>query len=178
MSQYPALRVADLSQNSPTAFELTPDSDALNALATDLDLLDLRKLRFAGEITAQGKRDWRLKAKLGATVSQPCVVTLDPVTTRIDIRVERTFLSEWGTPEDSEVEMSEDDTIEPLGPEIDVGAIMQEALALNLPLYPRKEGVALGESVHAQPGVAPLKDEDLKPFAGLAALKDALNKDK
>ncbi|UWQ93199.1 DUF177 domain-containing protein [Aliisedimentitalea scapharcae] len=178
MSHYPALRVADLSQNSPTPFDLTPDSDALSALASELELLDLRKLRFSGEIKAQGKRDWRLKAKLGATVTQPCVVSLDPVTTRIDLWIERTFLSDWDTPEDNEVEMSEDDTIEPLGTEIDVAAIMAESLALNLPVYPRKAGVALGESVHADPGVQPLTDDDVKPFAGLAALKDALNKDK
>ena len=67
----------------PTAFEITPDkADALAALAAELGVNALRKLRFAGEIKAMGKKDWKLAGRLGATVVQDCVVTLEPVTTR------------------------------------------------------------------------------------------------
>ena len=59
---------------------------------------------------------------------------------------------------------------------IDVAAIGIEALALALPLYPRARGAEFAEAVFAAPGVAPLKSEDLKPFAGLAALADKLKK--
>ena len=45
-------------------------------------------------------------------------------------------------------------------------------LLLALPLYPRSENAELGEAVFTEDGVAPLKDEDTKPFAGLAALRD------
>ena len=48
------------------------------------------------------------------------------------------------------------------------------ALALALPLYPRAPGAELGQAVFAEPGTAPLKDEDLRPFAGLAGLKAKL----
>jgi len=54
---------------------------------------------------------------------------------------------------------------------------MAEALALALPDYPRAEGAALDKSTFAAPGTAPLQDADLKPFAGLAALKSKLEKD-
>lgn len=177
MTDTTALRVADLPQNAPTSFELTPDAEQRDALARDLGLLALRKLRFAGRITAQGKRDWLLEAQLGATVVQPCVVTLEPVTTRIDAEVRRLFVAGLAEPEASEVEMTEDDTVEPLGAEIDPAAVMAEALALALPLYPRKPDADLGEAVFAEPGVEPMRDEDTKPFAGLAGLRDALKKD-
>lgn len=171
-----ALRVADLPQNAATPFEFTPDAKALGEIATRMGVDALRKLRFKGEIRGTGQKDWRLTADIGFTVVQPCVVTLEPVTSRVDVKIERTFLAdlkeEFG--DDEEIEMPEDDSVEPLGSHIDPYEVMLESLALNLPQYPRKDGAALGESVHTAPGVAPMRDEDTRPFAGLAALKDQL----
>lgn len=172
-----ALRVADLAQNSPTAFDLRPDSAGLRMLADQLGLIGLRKLRFVGTLSARGKRDWALSARLGATITQPCVVTLDPVTTRIDIDVHRSFLASWSAPTEEEAEMAPDDSIEPLGTHIDPGAIMAEALALALPLYPRKPGVDLGSAVFTEPGKEPMRDEDARPFAKLANLRDTLKRE-
>ena len=80
-------------------------------------------------------------------MTQACVVTLDPVNTRIDTPVDRLFLAVIETPEGEAVEMPEDDSVEPLGSEIDLGEIMIESLSLNIPAYPRKDGVELGQSV-------------------------------
>lgn len=165
-----AYRVADLPQNRPTRFSLVPGSAELAALTTELGVDSLRKLRFEGEIKARGKRDWTLKGQIGFTVVQPCVVTLEPVTTRVDTSVERLFLANYEEPDASEVEMDEDDTTEALGEVIDVAAIMAESVALHLPQYPRKEGAALGQHLHAEPGTAPMRDEETRPFAGLADL--------
>jgi len=57
---------------------------------------------------------------------------------------------------------------------IDPAAVMIEALALAMPLYPRAEGADLGEAVHAEPGVTPMRDADARPFAGL---RDRLARD-
>ena len=176
-SSGPVLRPADLPHNKPTRFELTPDAPAMAALAEALDLLSLRKLRFFGEIRARGKSDWHLTAKLGATIVQPCVVTLDPVTTRIDEVVERTYVAQFDTPEGAEVEMPEDDTVEPLPDAIDLFSVLEEALALNLPAYPRKDGVETPNTVVTEPGKTPLSDAEMRPFAGLAALRDAMKED-
>lgn len=177
MSDTPALRVADLSQNSPTSFDIRPDSTAMTALASELDLRGLRKLRFTGEINAQNQRDWHLTGMLGATALQVCVVTLEPMTTRVDVPVERFFLAGMETSDEPEVEMPEDDNAELLGSHIDPQAVMVEALALAIPHYPRKEGVELGEAVFTAPGQEPMRDEDTRPFAGLAELQDQLKKD-
>ncbi|MGD9864993.1 MAG: DUF177 domain-containing protein [Pseudodonghicola sp.] len=174
MTDSHALRVAELPQTAPTPFDLAPDAEARAALAQELGLSALRKLRFSGRLQARGRRDWLLEAQLGATVVQPCVVTLEPVTSRIDVPVRRLFVAGLADPEGAEVEMPEDDSIEPLGAIIDLDAVMAEALALALPLYPRAEGVELGEAVYAEPGRTPMRDEDTRPFAGLAGLRDAL----
>lgn len=177
MTDSTALRVADLPQNAPTPFEIIPDAATLTALAAELGVTTLRKTRFTGELRAVGKRDWQLRANLGATVVQDCVVTLEPVTTRIDEKVEITYLAHFETPEAAEVEMPEDDSTEPLGSHIDPADVMVQALALYIPVYPRKSGAELGEAVYAEDGVQPMRDEDTKPFAGLAALRGLLKDD-
>lgn len=166
-----ALRVAELAQNSATPFLLTPDSEANSALANTLQLIGLRKLRFAGAIIAHGTRDWLLTGQLGATVTQACTITLGPVTTRIDIPVRRLFLRDFRESETPETEMSEDDEVERLTEWIDLQQVMAEALSLALPEYPRVPDAEFGETVVTEPGATPLRDADLKPFAGLAALK-------
>jgi uncharacterized metal-binding protein YceD (DUF177 family) len=168
-------RVSDLSSRRETAFDLQPDADMRAAIARQLDLPGVKKLRFTGEISPSGARGWTLTAKLGATVVQPCVVTLDPVTTRIDEPVERRYVPEEyfdDVEAGAEMEMPEDTSTEPLGAIISAYDAMVESLLLALPLYPRSENAELREAVFAEDGVAPLKDEDTKPFAGLSALRD------
>ncbi|EAQ44924.1 MAG: hypothetical protein BM560_04930 [Roseobacter sp. MedPE-SWde] len=175
MTDSTTLKVSDLPQNRATSFDLQPDAKTLETLAQELDIKGLRKLRFTGKVSTKGRRDWQLSATLGATVLQDCVVTLEPMTTRIDEKVERIFVSDLSEPDDPEVEMDADDRIEPLQDTIDPAVVMIEALSLLIPPYPRKEGAELGEAVYSQPGVEPLREEDTKPFAGLAALKKQLD---
>ena len=171
--------VSDLPQGRSVPFDIAPDAAACAALAADLGIPGVRKLRFEGSLSPEGARDWRLKAHLGATVLQTCVVTLEPVTTRIDENVVRRFVSDL--PEDpqpgSETELTADETEEALGREIDIWATLREALALALPAYPRSADVAASDTVYAGPGVQPMTDEDARPFAGLADLRAKLDKD-
>ncbi|MGC9371414.1 MAG: YceD family protein [Paracoccaceae bacterium] len=165
------IRFAALRDARSVPFSLIPGAEARAALAERLGLIALRKLRFEGELVPEGKRDWRLEAKLGATVVQPCVVTLEPVTTRIDEEITRRYLADLpAQPEGEEVEMPEDETLEPLPEALNLEEVMAEALALALPLYPRAEGAELGEAVFTEPGQRPMTDEDTKPLAGLAEL--------
>lgn len=159
------------AERAEVAFIYTPDEDARSDIADTLELRGLRKVRLEGSLAPDGSRDWRLDAKLGATAVQSCVVTLEPVTTRVDTDVVRRYLAD-GVPEpEGETEMPEDDTIEPLPAAVDLKVLVAEALALALPDYPRAEGVAPVEQTFAAPGTAPMTDEDAKPFAALKVLK-------
>ena len=172
------IRFAALREARALPFSLAPGAGACAALAGELGLVALRKLRFEGQLVPEGKRDWRLEARLGATVVQPCVVTLEPVTTRIDEDITRHYLADLpAQPEAAEVEMPEDETVEPLPETLDLEEVMAEALALALPLYPRAEGVDLGEAVYTEPGKRPMSDEEAKPLAGLAELLKKQKKD-
>jgi uncharacterized metal-binding protein YceD (DUF177 family) len=168
------LTLARLSRNADISFEIIPDAAARAGLAKELGLQALRKLRFTGRLIPEGRRDWRLEAALGATVVQDCVVTAEPVTTRIDEPVLRRYLEEMPEPDADEVEIPEDDSAEPLPVTLALGAVMAEALALALPIYPRAPGAEFGQARFAAPGTAPLTDNEVRPLAGLAALRDKL----
>jgi len=168
------IRVAALAKGEPRSLTIAPDADARARIATTLGIDAVKKLRFDGTLAPIGKRDWQLTGRLGATVVQACVVSLAPVTTRIDVAVSRRWLADWAEPDADEVELPEDVDADPLGAEIDIGAVIVEALALALPDFPRAEGVALGEAVFAEPGTAAMTDADARPFAGLGALRNTL----
>ncbi|SFI70203.1 YceD family protein [Celeribacter neptunius] len=173
------LRLRDLTDAHAHPFRLVPSSEDLEEMAASLGLSALRKVKFEGKLIPEGKRDWRLEASLGATVVQPCVATLAPVTTRIDTEVSRSYLADFTeafTPE-QEIEMPEDDTVEPLPATLSLSRIAEEALALAAPDYPRAEGAELGVTQFTESGKQAMTDEDTKPFASLKALRDKLGKD-
>ncbi len=171
------LRLARLSGREPIAFDIRPDATARAALVRDLELIGLPKLRFSGELRPEGPEDWRLEADLGATVVQSCVITLAPVTTRIDEHVSRLYVRDLPEPEPGEIEMPEDETVETLPEELSFADVLSEALALALPAYPRAADVTLEDAQFTEPGQAPMTDEDARPFAGLKDLRDKLTRD-
>jgi uncharacterized metal-binding protein YceD (DUF177 family) len=169
------LRTGSLSPRKPTRFSYRPDVAARRALADDLGLLALNALEMTGEITPSGRDELVLKARLIARVDQACVVSLVPVPAEISETLQRHYLSGLALPEADEVEMPEDDSVEPMPEVIDLAELAAEALALALPLYPRAPGAAFAPVLHAPAGVTPLADADLKPFAGLQDLARQLS---
>ena len=171
-------QVAELARKGRVRFALEPTPEELVALAKKLDLSKIRKLSFSGEISPGTDCRFILNADLGVTVVQPCVVTQQPVVTRIDTKVARRFVRALHEDEpEPEREMIEDDDLELLGSEVDIATVLEEALSLAIPDYPRADTAEPVNQGYAPPGVAPLTDEDTKPFAGLASLKEKLQRD-
>lgn len=167
-------RTGALSPRKPTRFRYQPAADERAALADDLGLLSLHALEMTGEIRPQGRDELVLEARLTARADQPCSVTLVPVPASLDEPVRRRFVAGFELPEGDEVEMPEDDTVEPMPEVIDLAEIAAEALALALPLYPRAPGVEFTQTLHAADGVAPISDAEVKPFAALKGLAEQL----
>lgn len=163
-------RTGGLSPRKPTRFSYRPDAAERAALAEDLGLITLHRLDLTGEIRPAGRDELLLEATLTAAADQACGITLAPVPTRIAEPVHRRYVAGLVSPEGDEVEMPEDDSVEPMPEMIDLAEIAAETLALALPLYPRAPGAEFAEGLHAADGVTPLTDADLKPFAGLQGL--------
>lgn len=168
--------VATLSKAAPWTFDLRPDTEAQAQIARFLNIEGIQDLRFKGELGAGPDDRWIATGRLTGRAVQSCIVSLDPVEEAIDEQVRRIYV-----PEDVMAEMEPDldpdaeDEFDVYTDTIDVAALAVEALALALDPYPRKPGVEVETAQFAAPGTAPLKDEDLKPFAGLAALKEKMS---
>jgi len=165
--------VERLRAHKAISFDEIPTEAEAEAIRLALGLRGLRKMRFQGELSPIGKRGWLVEGTLGASITQECVVTLEPIKTRIDADVSLRFLPDSMIEDDTPEDVLEDD-VEPLGEIIDLGHVAVEALSLAMPDYPR---AATTEPVRvtAEPeGAEPIKDEETKAFAGLAALKDKL----
>jgi len=171
------LRLRHLDPKGDNRFDMRPDGAVCKDLAGFLGLSALRKLRLAGTLQQLENGDWKLDAMLGATVVQPCVVTDEPVTTRLDVPVTRIFSRSYSPiPEEDESVFDGNDELEPLRHEIDMMAVLSESLSLAIPDYPRKADGTLEKTVSTPPDAAPIEEADTKPFASLAQLREKLQK--
>lgn len=123
--------------------ELAADAAERQALGRRLDLLGLEELRASGRVQrSQDGRELHLAGALEALVVQTCVVSLDPVRSRVAEPIERRWLLPGAgpAPESDELVDPEAVDVEPLeGAVIDFGAVVAEELALALDPYPRLE---------------------------------------
>ena len=161
------VRLDRLARRDAHGFELVPDAEARARIAAHLGARSVGKMRFEGEIEPAGAEGWRLCGSLGASVVQSCVVTLEPVKTRVDVEVARLY-QPMAAGAEVEVDPGEDEDVEDLPRTLDLGAVAVEELSLALPDYPRAEGAELE-------GAEDDGDDDRPaPFAALAALRDKL----
>ncbi|RMD46801.1 MAG: DUF177 domain-containing protein [Alphaproteobacteria bacterium] len=172
-----AIPVAALARSGARDVVVVPPPEALAAIRAALGLRGLRRVRLAGRLEPEGLVGWRFRGTLGASVTQSCVITLAPVATRIDVPVQRRWLAGLPEPGPGETEMPEDADTDPLGHEIDLGAVLVEALSLALPDYPRApgarfEGAEFGPSGAEAAAEAPAEDAapTRRPFAELGRL--------
>ncbi len=135
------LALRRLNPGQPFAFDDRAGAEELASIALALGVETVRKFRFAGALRPSGPDGWALDAQLGVTAVQACVVTLAPVTTRLDVAVRRRYVP-GGTPPADGAEVGPDDDLdtEALPTTLDLGAIALEETALALPDYPRADG--------------------------------------
>ena len=153
-------------------FDVAPTEAELRALA-DLFIADkLQNVRFNGALKSNSKDEIELLGHLDATIVQPCVVTLVPVTTVISTDVHRLFVKELPANSDIQFDPEDDTDLEPLGPVIDLGLIASEELALAVPEYPRAPGAALPKALQ---GGGDKTEKGVRPFDVLKSLRDRLS---
>lgn len=124
------------------------------------------------------KRDGvRVKGTIEAHITQACVVTLDPVASIIDDKIDALFVpdgSRLARVETSDIGEMIIDAEGPDAPEtfqgdaIDVAQICEEFIVLSINPYPRKEGAELPPAADGQ-----VEDEPVEsPFSGLRDFKN------
>lgn len=162
------------SRRQPLPFDLIAEPKDKPEIAEFLGLEALRSLRFRGEILPIGEDEWRVEGRLQAEILQICVVTLAPVTNRIEEDIARTYVpeEEFSLPDEIDFDPESEDEPDSYGLSIDLGQLALESLSLALDPYPRAPDAAPVDLEVAPPGAKPLSSEELKPFAKLAVLKE------
>jgi hypothetical protein len=149
---------------SPTAEERATIAAQLGVSTLDSLEITLHAVKFRGGM--------RVTGRLTAAVTQPSVVTLEPVVQQIAEPIDRIFLpggeKDYAGPANAEVfvDLEGDDVPDHFeGNEADLTDLIMETLALSVDLYPRGPGESL-DDLGLKPDL-----EDESPFAALKALK-------
>jgi uncharacterized metal-binding protein YceD (DUF177 family) len=150
-----------------TRLTLVADEQERKAVARRLALPSIERLEAHVTLSRTGEVV-RAEGRLLAALDQSCVVTRDPVSTRIDEPFLIQFIPEPSAAPDEEVELGEADcdTVFHDGSVIDLGTAIADTLALSVDPYPRSAGA---DAALKEAGV--LSPEQASPFAVLAALK-------
>ena len=166
----------------PIPVEASASETERAAIAAEFGLLQLDRLTLIGAFEPWRKDGWRLNARLSATATQACVVSLDPVPAEVEIEIERRFTPDAEALVDVVVgDPALDDgaapEVEPLLDVLDVGVLVLEELALALDPYPRADGHDFEPAKAAPPGVDPDAPIRENPFAALASLRNGAEED-
>ena len=149
---------------SPNEEERVAIADQIHVSAVESLEAKLHAVKFRGGI--------RVTGRLTAEVTQPSVVTLEPVKQRVAEPIDRIFLpsgeKKFAGPANAEVFVDLDGEDIPdhfEGNEADLSDLILETLVLGVDLYPREPGVSLDDlGLKLDPG-------ETSPFDVLKALK-------
>jgi uncharacterized metal-binding protein YceD (DUF177 family) len=166
------VRIEEVKDGEERVIEVNPAERAVIAVLLDLVVLD--QLSFACRFYRRGEGRFVMLGTLTASVTQTCVVSLEPVASALQVAVEIEF---WPAPLVDQLTASADETAshgmvdwpEPIVEgKLDLGPVIYETLATALDPYPRREGASFEWSNEAE---APGTEQTLNPFAPLAQLK-------
>jgi hypothetical protein len=128
------------------------DAGQRQSLAAWHGLASVERYRAELLVTPWKRRGVRVEGTVEASITQQCVVTLEPVQSEIRGAVEGLFLPEdsklgrLGFEDGGEIMLDADGPDRPetfTGDSIDVGALAEEFFALAIDPYPRKPGAVL-----------------------------------
>ena len=166
------LAVAKLDTKNPNPFKLIADKDFHCQFINDIEDIILNSLRFEGTINFIRPREWHLFGIFQASVTQQCVITLEPISNSIEVKVQRQFIKhphQFAASANGEI--PKDDTIEKLNDFINLAEIARETLLLEIPNYPRKPNLAQGDFISEGSDDDNRNANWQKPFSVLAELK-------
>jgi Predicted metal-binding, possibly nucleic acid-binding protein len=169
-----SVKVGHVSAN-PITVRLEADERERQGLAKlwQVEAVDLLKAEL--QVVRWKKDGVRLKGRVEASIVQACVVTMDPVESRIEEDLEQIFVPEGSKLARIVSNEAAEMVLDPEGPDlpetfagdtIDAGEVVAEFAALAIDPYPRKPGVEFADHLESDPN-----DEAERPNP-FAVLKD------
>jgi uncharacterized metal-binding protein YceD (DUF177 family) len=161
----PLSRPVDVMNIPPRGQEVHVEAtvEECAALAGDFGLPAIRRLSGDYKLTNSAK-GVHVTGLVRASITQICVVTLEPFDSDVEEEVEVDFAEPAGMPAEPPTDINEyEPPDEIVNGQVDLGALTSEFLALGLDPYPRKPGV---DFEYRDPA-----DQKDSPFAALGKLK-------
>jgi uncharacterized metal-binding protein YceD (DUF177 family) len=154
--------IADIPETG-RRIDLAADEATRAALAKTLNIVALPRLDAALELTRHGREGVRVTGVVSAVVGQNCVVTLQPMESRVEEPLDLVFVPAGQAKRTVAGDTGEDPPEVLTGSTLDLGALAAEFLALGIDPYPRLPDASFEPLVEGDP--------TSHPFAALAALK-------
>jgi len=144
-------------------YSLTADEEQCRALAARFDIVRLNYLKAEVDIRLTARDEYTVEGTFSASVRQICGVTLEEFDNVLSGDFMELFTTAPVKKKDAELLTDEEIPTPIEGGVIDIGEVVAETLALNIPVFPRKpDAVFIYESG---------KDKDENPFSVLKKLK-------
>jgi uncharacterized metal-binding protein YceD (DUF177 family) len=166
------LRFDELKDGEELSIEVNPGER--EAVASLLDLAALDRLSFSFRVQRRGQGRLAIHGTLAASVTQTCVVSLEPVASTLEVPVEIEFwplhlIEDRAETVDDAASHGTLDWPEPIvDNKIDLGSVLYETLATALDPYPKRNGVSFQWSEGAADTAT---ESGESPFAALKRLK-------
>jgi uncharacterized metal-binding protein YceD (DUF177 family) len=154
--------VARLPQNG-MPLRLTANEKEWLALAKAHDLVSVQSFTAELLVKKWRKDGVKITGAVAAEITQTCIVTLEPLDSRIENEIDAVFVQEGSKlarpplSADGEIILDYDGADIPetfSGDMIDVGAVAEEFFGLAIDPYPRKPGAVLETALDEEPGVS------------------------
>ncbi|WP_093001452.1 DUF177 domain-containing protein [Rhizobium sp. NFR07] len=168
---YP-VKVGNISANAVTVkVEASPGE--LKGVAELWDVVEVKALKAEVYLSRWKKDGVRIKGRVSAEIVQSCVVTLEPVESKIDETFEQIFIPEGSKLARIVANDAAEMVLDPDGPDapetfigdtIDVGEAVTEFAALAIDPYPRAKDVDFSDHIESD---ASTKSDKPNPFAVL-----------
>lgn len=147
-------------------------------LSLRFGLVSMSYLKGTVELKRLSGKKIELKAAASTKIVQTCVVSLKPITSKLDVSFRRVYGSPQVNQNHSEevvLDLEQADDLDPIiGGIIEIGEAISEELGLEIDPFPRADGIEFDEF-----GVGPeLTQDEVKvknPFAALADLKKKMD---
>jgi len=158
--------------------KISVSAEEISALVKSFSLSDVTDFKAELHISRWRRDGVNVEGELKAKITQPCVVTLEPVTQIISEDIAHILVPEGSPFAKPKLDDSGELVLDPEGADlpdtfegtvIDLSRILLEVFALVIDPHPRAEGVSLDDIYKSK------NDEDeapLSPFAVLAQLKN------
>jgi hypothetical protein len=167
------VRIFEIPQEG-RSYRLVADERVRAAVAESVGVLALPRLQAEFTLTRNGRDGLRVSGEVTAVVGQTCVVTLEPMESKLAEAVELAFTAAGErAPPSIAIDLSaSEEAPEPPEPlehgTVDLGRIAVEFLVLGIDLYPRKPGASF------EPPANAAEEPESHPFAALKTLKKGL----